>query len=100
MLKLSKYQNSIGIVIIVISLISLLKTKMFDKFIKWKIFKHRNNINEINFFIIFFPKKMISTKKFMHKREITARDNKKKIQNRKGQYNLNRYRNKGKNMYI
>lgn len=34
MLKLSKYQNSIGIVIIVISLISLLKTKMFDKFIK------------------------------------------------------------------
>lgn len=43
---------------------------------------------------------MISTKKFMHKREITARDNKKKIQNRKGQYNLNRYRNKGKNMYI
>jgi len=36
----------------------------------------------------------------MHKREITARDNKKKIQNRKGQYNLNRYRNKGKNMCI
>lgn len=58
MLKLSKYQNSIGIVIIVISLISLLKTKMFDKFIKWKIFKHRNNINEIKFFYYIFSKKI------------------------------------------